>query len=119
MFELDVCGGLPTGFAANTKVNTAVTRQRSGLFLASLASHGSLVGYSEPCGGRSLGELASGDEGSDSATAGSRGVFPVVLQNVFLDCDARGSTSEVTVLGAGVEYEVCVGHLEFIYLVLS
>ena len=36
LFKLDVCGGLPTGFAANTKVNTAVTRQRSGLVLAFL-----------------------------------------------------------------------------------
>ena len=67
-----------------------------------------------------MGESTSGDAGGDSATAGSSGVLSlVILLNVFLDCDARGSTVSAIVLDAGVEYEVCVGHLEFIYLVLS
>ena len=65
-------------------------------------------------------EGTSGDAGGDSATAGSSGVLSiVVLLNVFLDCEPRGSTSEVIVLGAGVDYHLLVSHLEFIYLVLS
>ena len=67
-----------------------------------------------------MGESTSGDAGGDSATAGSSGVLSlVILLNVFHDCDGGGSTVSVIVLDAGVEYEVYVGHLEFIYLVLS
>ena len=67
-----------------------------------------------------MGEVTSGDAGGDSATAGSSGVLSIIRPlNVFLDCGARGSAVAVIVLGAGVEYEFVVGHLEFIYLVLS
>ena len=86
-FKLDVCGGLPTGFAANTKVNTAVTRQRSGL-LGALVLGDCLGSF----GDSMLGEFTREDKAySGLYLSGGHGGLLVVLAKA--SC-LTGDTSE-------------------------
>ena len=72
LFKLDVCGGLPTGFAANTKVNTAVAH-KSERDLSSETIDGSSLSL----------ESVDNVEGGDGLTASVFGVGDSVTDDGF------------------------------------